>query len=65
MATRRYEVIVSRINEPEHAEPYETVLADQIEITPEGSLRLSWEDGGRFFSGTLWSGITVKVLPHA
>jgi hypothetical protein len=65
MAKSRYEVVVSRINEPAHAGPYETVIADHVEITPDGSLYLSWgKDGkeGRFFSFGLWDGIKVTVL---
>ncbi len=63
MADRRYRVVVSRINEPAHADPYATFIADFIEVTPDGSLRLSWKDGGYSCSGGLWDGIQVTVIP--
>ena len=62
MAKKRYRVIVSRINEPADAEPTASFLADRIEITSDGSLRLSWEGGGYSYSSGLWNGVEVKVL---
>jgi len=58
--THEFEVIVSRINEGLHQEPYETFQASDIRVGPDGTLHINTASGSRTLSPGLWEAFEVK-----
>ena len=63
MAKDQFTVTVSRINESANQAPYETLSGHTLKISPDGTLSIEGQNGGRSFSGGLWDSFEVKMLP--